>query len=102
MKKMVPAFVEAFAGTDAKLVEIVGELREYAMAPGALDAKTKTLIAMALDAAYGAADGVGSLANAARKLGASEAEITEVLRIVYYIAGMGSLAAGASAFTKKA
>jgi len=101
MKKMVPAFVEAFAATDPKLVEMVGELREYVMTPGALDAKTKTLIAMALDAAYGAADGVGSLANAARKLGATEAEITEVLRIVYYIAGMGAMSAGSHAFLKK-
>lgn len=90
----VPAFVEKFRNTDPKLVDMVSQLRDHAMAPGALDAKTKLLIAMALDAIVGADRGVASLADAARANGASEEEIGETLRIVYYIAGMGSLSSG--------
>ncbi len=100
MSKPVPAFVEPFAASDLRLVEMIGDLREYAMGPGALDAKTKTLIAMALDAVLGAEGGVQGLAAAARRQGATEAEITETLRIVYYIAGMGAMSAGSKAFAK--
>jgi alkylhydroperoxidase/carboxymuconolactone decarboxylase family protein YurZ len=92
----VPAFVERFRNIDPKMVDLVSQLREHAMAPGALDAKTKLLIAMALDAIVGADRGVASLADAARSQGATEAEISETLRIVYYIAGMGSLSSGAN------
>ena len=94
MNRNVPAFVEKFQSTDPKLVDLVAQIREHALAPGALDAKTKLLIAMALDAMVGASQGVASLAAAARQNGASEEEISETLRIVYYIAGMGSLSSG--------
>ncbi len=87
----VPAFVEKFRNSDPKLVDLIAQLRDHAMAPGALDAKTKLLIAMALDAIVGADRGVASLADAARQNGATEEEIGETLRIVYYIAGMGSI-----------
>ena len=71
------------------------------MAPGALDAKTKHLIAMALDAIVGADRGVASLADVARQHGATEEEIGETLRIVYYIAGMGSVSSGSNGLKKE-
>ncbi len=100
MSKNVPGFVEKFSGTDPKLVDLVAEIRDHAMKPGALDQKTKLLIAMALDAIVGAEKGVESLADQARTEGASEEEIAETFRIVYYIAGMGSLSAGSHGIKK--
>jgi alkylhydroperoxidase/carboxymuconolactone decarboxylase family protein YurZ len=98
MSKFVPGFVEVFRQYDPKMVEMVADMREHAMAPGALDTKTKLLIAMALDAALGAEHGVTTLSDAARKAGASEAEIVETLRIVYYISGVGSLSTSSHAY----
>jgi alkylhydroperoxidase/carboxymuconolactone decarboxylase family protein YurZ len=58
---------------------------------GALPRKTKLLIALAFDAAHGAAEGVRSLAGAARQAGASTQEIAECLRVAYHLAGVGTL-----------
>jgi alkylhydroperoxidase/carboxymuconolactone decarboxylase family protein YurZ len=58
---------------------------------GALPKKIKLLIAMAFDAAYGAANGVRSLAGAAIAEGATKEEIAEVLRVAYHLSGVGSV-----------
>ena len=47
-------------------------------------------MAMALDAAAGAVDGVRSLSKAVVKTGATEAEICETLRVAQFISGAGS------------
>ncbi|WP_370575919.1 carboxymuconolactone decarboxylase family protein, partial [Methanomethylovorans sp.] len=53
--------------------------------------KYKFLIAMALDAAEGAADGVRVLAMQAMEEGATREEIMEAVRIAQYISGVGSV-----------
>jgi len=60
-------------------------------ADGALSRKMKLLIAMAFDAAHGAANGVRALASAALQAGASTAEIAEALRVAYHLSGVGAL-----------
>lgn len=94
----LPAFIEALSGRDPEFYRAVKAVAETAMAPGALDAKTKTLITLALDAAHGASEGVAVLAQQARHLGASEEEIQEALRLAYFVAGNGVLAAGGAAY----
>ncbi len=101
MSRNLPAFVEKFSKSDPKLVDLIADVRDHAMKPGALDQKTKLLIAMALDAIVGAEHGVESLADRARASGASEEEIAETLRIVYYIAGMGAVSAGSHGVKKE-
>lgn len=94
----VPGFIKLLEERDPELYGVASHLAELAMAPGALDAKTKVLIAMALDAAHGAKEGVEALAQRARILGASEAEIREALRIAYYVAGNGTLATATAVY----
>jgi alkylhydroperoxidase/carboxymuconolactone decarboxylase family protein YurZ len=96
----LPPFVQQLEGRDPELYEAVKRVTELAMAPGALDAKTKTLIGLGLDAYIGAERGVMVLANRARELGATEQEIGETLRISYSVSGSRCLAASANAFQK--
>lgn len=52
----LPAFIEAIAERDPEFYQAVKAVATAAMAPGALDAKTRTLITLALDAAHGAGE----------------------------------------------
>jgi AhpD family alkylhydroperoxidase len=58
---------------------------------GALSRKVKLLIAMAFDAARGAAEGVKALAQAALREGATKEEIAEAIRVAYQLSGVGSV-----------
>lgn len=95
-----PPFVEAIKSTDPELYEVVAKNMDTALAPGELDAKTKVLITMALDAFANAPEGVQGLSETARSLGATEGEIKEVLRIAYMVSGMKTLATTRSAYKK--
>ncbi|NLW07459.1 MAG: carboxymuconolactone decarboxylase family protein [Clostridia bacterium] len=94
----LPAFIEALAERDPEFYQAVKAVATTAMAPGALDAKTKTLITLALDAALGASEGVAVLAKQARALGASEDEIRETLRLAYFVVGNGVLVTSMAAY----
>jgi alkylhydroperoxidase/carboxymuconolactone decarboxylase family protein YurZ len=52
---------------------------------------------MALDAQSNHPGGVKSFARRAREAGATEREIVETLRVVFYLGGMQSLVVGATA-----
>jgi AhpD family alkylhydroperoxidase len=66
-------------------------------ADGALSRKVKLLMAMALDAAQGAAEGVKALAQAALREGATKEEIAEAVRVAYQLSGVGSVYTAAAA-----
>lgn len=59
--------------------------------------KYKFLIAMALDAANGAVDGVKVLALQAMQQGATKEEVIQAIRIAQYIFGVGSVYTAAKA-----
>ncbi|MDH7577480.1 MAG: carboxymuconolactone decarboxylase family protein [Bacillota bacterium] len=98
MKPTPPPFVQQIEKRDPELYQAVVKIIELAMTPGALDAKTKTFIALALDAYIGSERGVIALSNRARELGATDQEINEVLRIAYYVSGSKTLATSNNAF----
>jgi alkylhydroperoxidase/carboxymuconolactone decarboxylase family protein YurZ len=100
MNFQLPWFVQELAGIDPVLYHTVKETAELVMKPGALDSKTKLLIALALDAFKGSGPGVKALAQQVREQGASDEEIQETLRIVYLISTMDCLRAGGQAFSK--
>ena len=75
---------------DARHAEMIEQYRQVALAPGALDAKTKLLIALALDALAKAEDGVAALWQAAKSEGATEDEMLEAIRVAGYIGAAGS------------
>lgn len=87
-KSGLPWFVEQMQEYDTELYRLSADSVRTAMSPGALDLKTKLLIVLALDAIKGAAQGVKVVAAQARAAGATEAEITEALRLAYYVSGM--------------
>ena len=76
---------------DPKLLDLVNDTRNMALADGSLPKRIKLLIAMVLDAVNGASDGVRSLAEEAIKAGATKEEIAEALRVAQYICGVGCL-----------
>ena len=83
--------LETIRKLDPEFFEAVVRNSEKAFADGALSAKTKYLIAMALDAAHGAAGGVASLGRQAVEHGASKEEITEALQVANFVSGVGSV-----------
>jgi alkylhydroperoxidase/carboxymuconolactone decarboxylase family protein YurZ len=83
--------LQVIIDADPELAGLIGKTRETALSQGAIPLKYKFLIAMALDAAEGAADGVRMLAMQAMSEGATKEEIMEAVRIAQYITGVGSV-----------
>jgi len=79
---------------DPKAVEHMRTTDEWVFSNGALPKKVKLLMAMAFDAADGAAGGVRGLAQRAISEGATKEEIGEALRVAYLMKGVGSLYIG--------
>ena len=82
---------------DHDLFGAIRQAQDLAFAPGALSAKEKILIALALDAAHGATNGVRSLAQQALQQGATKAEIMDALRVVNHVCGAGPMYTAAGA-----
>jgi alkylhydroperoxidase/carboxymuconolactone decarboxylase family protein YurZ len=82
---------------DPKLLNLVNNTRDLALADGALPRKVNLLIAMVLDAVHGASDGVQALAREAIEAGTTREEITEALRVAQYICGVGCVYTAARA-----
>jgi len=82
--------LKVFETLDPDFFKLVEENRKLALGDGALPRKFKLLIALALDSAAGASEGVRSLAQAAMDAGATKQEITETLRVAQYIDGIGT------------
>jgi len=90
--------LQIFEKLDPQLLKLVESAGELALADGALPRKFKLLIAMALDAAHGATEGVRSLTQQAMQAGATKEEVTEALRVAHHISGVGSVYTAAPAF----
>lgn len=79
LRKLDPVFMKSFDAADNLTFD-----------DGALPRKVKLLMAMAFDAANGAAEGVAALARAAVKEGATKEEIAETVRVAVNLAGVGA------------
>ncbi len=73
------------------LMQGFGALAKAAMAPGALDEKTKELIAMAIGVASRCDGCLGFHARALARLGATPEELREMLGVAVYMGGGPSL-----------
>lgn len=82
---------------DPEFFKLLESTRGLAFSEGGMPMKYKFLIAMALDAANGAVDGVKVLAIQAMEAGATKEEIMEAIRIAQYIFGVGSVYTAARA-----
>jgi alkylhydroperoxidase/carboxymuconolactone decarboxylase family protein YurZ len=98
MAVSVPPFLQKFEANRPDFYRQAVKLREEILyQPGTLDVKTKLLIAFALDVARGAEGGIKLLAERARDAGASEAELEEVLMVLYVVGGQQNLSFGTPA-----
>lgn len=82
---------------DPKLASLVEDERQLAFADGALPRKFKLLIALAVQAAQLADEGIKSFAQVVIQAGATKEEIVEALRVAHYIRGASSALTYASA-----
>jgi len=85
---------------DPELLKQVENSSDFAFNDGALPRKYKLLIAMALDASFGAVHGVKSLAQQAIDAGATKEEITEALRVAQHLSGVGCVYTAAQALNE--
>ena len=83
---------------DLELFKNVEATQKLALADGVLPRKVKLLMAMALDASHGTAEGVKALTLQAMKAGATKEEIMETLRVAQYISGVGCIYTAAHAY----
>jgi alkylhydroperoxidase/carboxymuconolactone decarboxylase family protein YurZ len=83
--------LETLARIDPAMMAHLKSADELVYGAGALPSKVKLLIALALDAAHGAENGVRALARRAVKEGATREEIAEALRVAYHLSGVGAL-----------
>ncbi len=93
-------FIAAIKERDGKFHALMEGLQELVFSESELDIKTKLMIALAVDAAEGAAGGVEAVSNTLREMGVSDEEISEVLRITYFSKANSTLATSMSAFKK--
>ncbi len=103
----MPSFPELTASISSHLAPLragrgevmkgFGALSRAAMAPGALDAKTKELIALAIGVAQRCDGCIGFHTKALVQMGTSEAELQEMLGVAVYMGGGPSLMYAANA-----
>jgi alkylhydroperoxidase/carboxymuconolactone decarboxylase family protein YurZ len=89
--------LQVIVNEDSELFNLLENTRELALTEGGIPLKYKLLIAMSLDVANGAVDGVKVLAMQAMQAGATKEEIMQAVRITHYIFGVGSVYTAASA-----
>jgi alkylhydroperoxidase/carboxymuconolactone decarboxylase family protein YurZ len=96
----VPPAISRLEEHDPDFLNDLAATAADAFSPGALDVKYKFLLAMALDAQANRSSGVKSFARRARDAGATDRDIIEALRVVFYLGGMQALVVGAGALER--
>jgi len=83
--------LDVFKEFDPKILETWKNLQELTFAPGALNPKTKLIIALSIDVELGSVEGATALGRQALKAGATKEEIVEAMRVAYSIGGNSAL-----------
>jgi alkylhydroperoxidase/carboxymuconolactone decarboxylase family protein YurZ len=89
--------LQVIKNEDPELVNLLDNSHELAFAESGIPLKYKFLIAMSLDAANGAVEGMKVLAMQAMQAGATKEEVMQAVRITHYIFGVGSVYTAARA-----
>jgi AhpD family alkylhydroperoxidase len=85
MIKELTAQIRTLRGATPDVMKAFSNIAQSALAPKALDGKTKELIALAVAVAVRCDDCIGFHAKAASEHGASEEEVTEALAMAIYM-----------------
>lgn len=89
--KQPPDFLKKLEEKDADYVRHLKANLKTEHTDGALPAKIKLLMAMALDAAHGDIQGVKQLSKVAYEAGATEEEMLEIIEVVGNTCGLQGL-----------
>ncbi|MBS1677627.1 MAG: carboxymuconolactone decarboxylase family protein [Actinobacteria bacterium] len=90
-------FVERVAAGSPEFGELIAQAQQVSYAPSALDPKTKILITLAIDVVLGAEDGAEVLGRVAREQGVTEAELIDVIKLCFTVAGTRQVAVAVGA-----
>jgi len=93
-------FIKAIEERDKDFYEIMKNLQELVFSESSLDLKTKLMISLAVDACEGSEEGVKSISDTLRKMGVTDEQIAEVLRITYFTKGNSTLVTSLAGFKK--
>lgn len=99
LMKGINGGIKGLRGEIPDALKAFGALAQSATADGALDKKTKELIALAIGVALRCDGCIGFHARALVELGASDAEVAEALAMTVYLGGGPSLMYAADAWT---
>ncbi|KXB06190.1 hypothetical protein AKJ52_02475 [candidate division MSBL1 archaeon SCGC-AAA382C18] len=97
MEEELPEFLEILKEKDPEYAGNILENYEKRFSDGALSAKTKILISLALDAGNGDIEGVKALTERAKELGATDDELLEVVEVVEGTCSFQGLSAASKA-----
>lgn len=84
----VPRIFKSLADSDPDLHEMILKLDRYIWDDGALDRKTKKLIAIAIATSMRDQHAIKAQMAGAKSLGITKQEVEEALRVAYLLAGM--------------
>ncbi|MDR2854830.1 MAG: carboxymuconolactone decarboxylase family protein [Methanomicrobiales archaeon] len=90
----VPLIFRELAKQDPEMFKLVLKMDHFIWDDGAIDKKTKKLIAIAIAAALRDQHAVRAQIAGAANLGVSSEEIDEALRVTYLLAGMPAYVSG--------
>ena len=96
--KELPPCLEILEEHDPKYGRLFSQLFELTFSPGALDSKTKLLIAMAVNAKTNVGYGCSEIAKLLKNMNVKKEEITEALRVASTVSAIQGIVTGAEAY----
>lgn len=96
----LPPCVKILMEHDPEFGKLFQPLFEFTFSPGALDAKTKLLIAMGINARTGMGYGCSEIAKILKDMGTKDEEIVEALRVASTVGAIQGIVAGSEAYSE--
>jgi alkylhydroperoxidase/carboxymuconolactone decarboxylase family protein YurZ len=96
----LPQCVKILMEHDPEFGRLFQSLFEFTFSPGALDAKTKLLIAMSINSSTGMGYGCSEIAKILKGMGTKDEEIAEALRVAATVGAIQGIVTGSEAYSK--
>ena len=99
-EREMPPSLKILQEHDPQYQKVFGPLFETTFSPGALDVKTKMLIAMCVNASTGMGYGCSEIAKILEGMGTGKEEIAEALRVAATVRAIQGVVTGSEAYIK--
>jgi alkylhydroperoxidase/carboxymuconolactone decarboxylase family protein YurZ len=97
-KREPPPCLKILAENDPEYGIVFSQLFKTTFSPGALDVKTKMLIAMAVNASTGMGEGCSEIAKILKGMDIKKEEVAEALRVAATVRAIQGVVTGAEAY----